>query len=384
MNGTMPSVQERTQLLTDLMEGKIPKRVPVVGSFAHEFAIQYAGKDLKEVQWDITELEAAFEKVCEDFYSDLLPVSAFRLPSFYKLLGSKNFVMSSNGFIQHPEIEGLKVEDYDDFIASPFNCIVEKVLPNLYSALDTDPVSRSLAMAKAFKAYTDETGDLINIYGNLINKYNYGLVNFYAGFCEAPFDILTDQLRGFKNISVDVRRIPDKIEAAVNAATPLMIKMGAHPFPNKYNATFIPLHMAPYLRTKDFERLYWPSFKKLVEGLAEKGERAYLFVEQDWMRYVDYLAELPAGTVMTFEYGDPKIVKEKLGKKHIIGGFYPLTLLKTGTKQECLDKAKELIDVLAPGGGYYFAFDKVIITQDSINVDNVKAVLDYVANNANY
>lgn len=384
MSEKMQSSVERTQLFTDLMDGKIPKRVPVVAQLAHEFAIQYAGGDLKEDQWDTTNLEASFEKVCEDFNSDLLPVSAFRLPSFYKLLGSKNFVMGSNGFLQHPDVEGLKLEDYDDFIASPYNCILEKVLPNLHSALNSDPVTRSLVMAKAFKAYTDETSNLIRIYGNLINKCNYGTVNLYAGFCEAPFDILTDQLRGFKNISLDVRRIPEKVEAAVNAVTPLMIKMGNQPFPDKYNATFIPLHMAPYLRGKDFERLYWPSFKKLVEGLAEKGMRSYLFVEQDWMRYVDYLAELPAGTVMTFEYGDPKIVKEKLGNKHIISGFYPLTLLKTGTKEKCIDKAKELIEILAPGGGYYFSFDKVIITLNSVNVDNARAVLDYVANNASY
>lgn len=102
------------------------------------------------------------------------------------------------------------------------------------------------------------------------------------------------------------------------------------------------------------------------------------------MRYIDYLAELPAGTVMMFEYGDPNLVKEKLGAKHIISGFYPLSLLKTGTKQQCIDKAKELIDILAPGGGYYFSFDKVIITQDSTNVENTKAVLEYVSSNANY
>jgi hypothetical protein len=384
MAETMSLAQERTQLFTDLMDGKIPKRVPVSTLLAHEFAIQYAGRDLTEVQWDTTDLEAIFEKVSEDFYSDLLPVSAFRLPSFYKVLGSKNFVMGSNGFLQHPEVEGLGLEDYDAFIASPYNCILERVLPNLYSALNTDPTTRSLVMAKAFKAFTDEMGNVGRIYGNLINKYEYGLVNFFAGFCEAPFDFLSDQLRGFKNISLDVRRIPDKVEAAVNAVTPLMIKMGNQPFPAKYNATFIPLHMAPYLRTKDFERFYWPSFKKLVDGLAEKGQRSYLFVEQDWMRYVDYLADLPAGTVMMFEYGDPKLVKEKLGNKHIISGFYPLTLLKTGTKQQCIDKAKELIDTLAPGGGYYFSFDKVVITLDSVNVDNAKAVLDYVATNAKY
>jgi len=376
--------QERTQLFHDLIDGKIPKKVPISGSFAHEFAIQYAGKDLTEAQWDTDGLEPIFEKTCQDFYSDLLPVSAFRLPSFYKILGSRNFVMGSNGFIQHPEVEGLALEDYDAFIASPFDCIVERVLPKLYSKLDTDSTQKSMVMAKAFKAYTDEMGNLGRIYGNLIQKFGYGFVNFYSGFCEAPFDIISDQLRGFKNISIDVRRVPDKVEAAAEAAVPLMIKMGTPPNPSPYNATFIPLHMAPYLRGKDFERLYWPSFKKTVEGLKANGMRSFLFVENDWMRYIDYLAELPEGTIMLFEYGDPKLVKEKLGKKHIISGFYPVSLLKTGTKQQCIDKAKELIDVLAPGGGYYFGFDKVIITLDSANVENTKAVLDYVAENANY
>jgi hypothetical protein len=107
-------------------------------------------------------------------------------------------------------------------------------------------------------------------------------------------------------------------------------------------------------------------------------------VENDWTRYLDYLAELPAGTVMLVEYGDPKKFKETLGKKHVLSGFYPLTLLKTGTKQQCIDKAKEIIDIMAPGGNYYFAFDKVIITQDSVNTENVKAVLDYVRDNAAY
>lgn len=376
--------QERTQLFTDLIDGKIPKRVPVNGLFAHEFSIQYAGRDLTEVQWDTTDLEDIFDKTCQDFYSDILPVSAFRLPSFYKILGSKNFVMGSNGFLQHPDVEGLGLEDYDAFIASPFDCIVERVLPKLYSKLDTDPVTRSLVMAKAFKAFTDETGNTGRIYGNLIQKYGYGFVNFFSGFCEAPFDFVSDQLRGFKNISIDVRRVPDKVEAAVEAVTPLMIKMGTPAEPAHYNGTFIPLHMAPYLRGKDFDRFYWPTFKRTVEGLKANGMRSYLFVEHDWMRYVDYLAELPEGTIMMFEYGDPKLVKEKLGKKHIISGFYPVSLLKTGTKEQCIDKAKELIDILAPGGGYYFSFDKVIITLDSANVENARAVLEYVAENAKY
>jgi hypothetical protein len=155
--------------------------------------------------------------------------------------------------------------------------------------------------------------------------------------------------------------------------------MGTPAFPTELGAVFIPLHMAPYLREKDFAKFYWPSFKNLVQGLDDKGFKSFIFAEQDWMRYVDYLAELPEKTIINFEYGDPKLIKEKLGDKHIITGFYPLSLLKTGTKQQCIDKAKELIDILAPGGNYFFSFDKAVITTDSVDVENLKAILDYVS-----
>jgi uroporphyrinogen-III decarboxylase len=142
--------------------------------------------------------------------------------------------------------------------------------------------------------------------------------------------------------------------------------------------------MAPFLREKDFSKFYWPTFKRLVDGLYENGQPSLLFVEHDWMRFLDSLYELPENTRMMFEYGDPKTVKEKLGDKHILTGFYPTGLLKTGTKEQCIDKAKEILDIMAPGGKYYFSFDKVIITKDSVNIDNLQAVLQYVSENGKY
>jgi hypothetical protein len=376
--------QERDQLFADVFEGRIPKRVPLLSLLPLEFAIEYAGKDLMEAQWNTTMLEEIGDKVCREIPSDIMPLFNIRFPSVFKILGSKNFVMGSNGFLQHPEVEGLAVEDYDAMIASPYDCIIEKVLPKLYTELNTDSMKKALVLAKAFKAYHDEMANTAIVSAKLTAKYGFANLPFATGMCEAPFDFLSDQLRGFKGIAFDVRRIPEKVEAAVEALLPLMIKMGQPPVQIKYGATFIPLHLAPYLRTKDFEKLYWPTFKRLVEGLREKGITATIFAEQDWMRYLDYLLELPENTRIWFEYGDPKLAKEKLGKKHIIQGFYPITLLKTGTKQECIDKAKEIIDILAPGGKYVFSYDKTPVTADSVNLENLRAVSEYVMNNANY
>ncbi|MCI1946059.1 uroporphyrinogen decarboxylase family protein [Clostridium luticellarii] len=376
--------QERTKLFKDIFDGEIPRRVPINVNFPIEFCIQYAGEDLAEAQWNTSMLEKIFEKICNDFVSDIVPVQVFRFPSYYKILGARNFVMSSSGFLQHPEINGLEAEEYDEFIESPYNCILEKILPRIYTELNTSLAERSLVMAKAFKAFYDEFNYVNMLYEKLIKKYGYSTKGNVDGFVEAPFDFMSDQLRGFKGITGDIRRRADKVAAACEAVTPLLIKAGVPASPSKYGGTFIPLHMAPYIRTKDFEKLYWPTFKKEIEELAAAGQPSWLFVENDWTRYVDYLYELPENTRMWFEYGDPKFIKEKLGKKHILTGFYPISILKTGTKQQCVDKAKELIDILAPGGKYMFGFDKSIITADSVKIENLQAVLEYVAENTDY
>ena len=40
-------------------------------------------------------------------------------------------------------------------------------------------------------------------------------------------------------------------------------------------------------------------------------------------------------------------------------------MLKTGTVEQCVDKAKEILDILAPGGRYFFNFDKAPLTFDT-------------------
>ena len=48
--------------------------------------------------------------------------------------------MSNTGTMQHPEVHCLEVEEYDEFIADPYKCMVEKLMPRLFAALDTEPM----------------------------------------------------------------------------------------------------------------------------------------------------------------------------------------------------------------------------------------------------
>lgn len=386
MNATIKELQkERTQLFTDLYSGVIPKRIPINTALPIELKIEYAGKDLGKTQWTLEDMTEIYEKSFELTASDAYPASFATYPAHHYFLGSRSFQMGSKGTMQHPEVSAMTPDDYDDFIKNPFDCLMEKIFPRIYPVLDTNPVSRSIALAKAIKAFADYSEFYGKIDAQMIEKY--GFFTPPAGSSTGgtvPFDLLSDILRGFKGITMDLRRCPEKITAACEAILPISIKKGMPAKPSILGSHFIATHMAAFLRTKDFEKYYWPTFYKMVHALAEMGHSCLIFCESDWMRYLDYLQELPQGTRFYFEYGDPKVVKEKLGKKHIISGFYPITYLKTATKQQCIDKAKELIDILAPGGNYYFNFDKSPYSLNTINPENYKAVLEYVRDNGSY
>ncbi|MEG0378265.1 MAG: uroporphyrinogen decarboxylase, partial [Eubacterium sp.] len=64
--------------------------------------------------------------------------------------------------------------------------------------------------------------------------------------------------------------------------------------------------------------------------------------------------------------------------QHVITGFFPIALLQFGTEQAVKDKAKELIDILAPGGGFIFGFDKGLFTMNGNTVKNLHTLTDFV------
>ena len=376
-------INERQQLFNDVIDNKIPERVPVMGNIMYEAAIEYAGFDLKQGQWDSEIAYKVFKKINEDFQTDAPCTSpTMRNPLFYQILGAKGYVMSETGVMQHPEITAMEPDEYDDFIKDPFKFMCDILLPRLYTELDTSPMQAAMVLAKAFKAKTDEDNIARKASREAAEPYEYAVIGG-AGFGEAPFDFLSDLLRSFTGISKDIRRYPDKVKQACDAAVPLIEKTLIPPKPMKYRYASVPLHMAPYLGDKSVNEFFWPSFEKLISRCVSAGQTLHLFMEQDWMRFLDKLNELPGRMYMRFEYGDPQLTKKKINK-HIITGFYPTVLLQTETKQKCIDKAKELLDILAPDGGYIFNVDKNIMSLKGSVAENYRAVLEYVSLHGNY
>ncbi|QSX09723.1 hypothetical protein J0B03_10775 [Alkalibacter rhizosphaerae] len=352
----------------------------------------YGGVDVFDFQYDFSKLEEAARKICDQVYSDSPPVSPAslifnRLPSFYQLLDSQSFRMGGDGFVQHPEVVGMKADEYAQLTQDPYAFVVEKVIPRQYRNLDPSNTAKALiSMQRALLAMEEDANASIPWFMKIMDDYGYypGAPMGASGFCEAPYDYIADQLRSFSGISMDIRRHRDEIKEACDAVLPMMFKMGRPAFAHPLGTVMTPLHMPTFMREKDFMEVWMPSYKKMYEQYAALGIRGGAFCEDNWMRYLDNLMELPSGMVLMFEYGDPQKIKDKLGKKFILQGLYPSTLLKTGTKQQVLDKAKELLDIMLPGGGYIFGFDKGPLTLSDTNMENYIALSHFVHEYAVY
>lgn len=375
---------ERLDIRNKTIAGEIPKRVFIVGCYTLDMACGYAGVDLLRAHYDPELRYKAFSAVCRDFYSDSYPCEFMRFTGAYQTLGARNWVLSSTGTIQHPEIETMQPEDYDELIADPYGTIIDKLLPRVCSHLDAPASRRSMVMAKAvdcWNRYNQENNAMV---AGLTEQHGYSDEFIKGNLAVAPFDFLADQLRGFKSVTMDCRRLPDKVEAAVKAITPLMVKLALANGAQPGDIALMPLHMAPYINMKTFERFYWPTFEELIIEVAKQGVGYNLFAEQDWTRYHEYLSRLPESTIIRFEEGEMKLLKETVGEKHVIAGFFDATITLTRSKEECIDEAKRILDTCAPGGRFYFALNKGIMDIKSIDVKKYQAVLDWLAVNATY
>lgn len=375
---------ERAEIRNDLVALKTPKRVPVFSLFTLEAACGLAGVDLLEAHYDLSLAAKAYDKVCDTFYSDALPVFNLRCPPVYDILGSRNWVLGSNASMQHSELQLMADDEYEEFTAGPFRMIVEKFVPRACSELERDGINNAAVFARAFAAYRDQMRIHGEIYADLAERYGYAPGIITGPLTVAPFDFIADQLRGVKGITADIFRMPDKVEAAVKAVTPYLIRLAAPRASAERINCFIPLHLAPLISLPHFEKLYWPSLKELVETCDGLGVGSTIFLEQDCTRYLGHFAELPPTMIGWADSGDMEKYTEILGKNHVFGGFFDPTITLARSREECIDEAKRILDTCMKSGHFFFSFDRNVMDVKSIDIGKLQAVLEWVAANGSY
>lgn len=379
MNENEKLFQERVNRFVTTINHQEPDRVPVL-STVETYAIAYANATIQECMESPEKEFAIYRKVFEDIYFD--GANGFgmnRAMKLYEVLGRNAYFISEDGStLQHDEVNPMTSEDYDEFIADYKKFTDNVFFKRKYPFLSKPyPENKEALKAAAFEAanFGKKLGD-----GALYLK-EMGIPSFTAQMCISPLDILFDYYRGFKGTILDMRRYPEKVKAATEALVDFCIgistggadKMEAFPL------VFTPLHIPTYLGPKNFGEFYWPYYKKVLMAIHQRGGKVFAYLEGLWENYYEFLQELPKDFLVgSLESDDIVKAKKAIGNTITIAGGMPLSKLKYGTKQECIDHAKYIVDQCAPGGGFIFTTNLVPLSGGDLNPENLKAVNEFV------
>jgi uroporphyrinogen-III decarboxylase len=134
---------------------------------------------------------------------------------------------------------------------------------------------------------------------------------------------------------------------------------------------------------RQFEKFYWPGFKRVVEAMTEAGLVYIPLYEADWTSRLEHFLELPKGkTVARFALTDLNKAKEVLGGHTCIMGGIPHSMLQAATPEEIEDHCKYLFDTVGRDGGFILSTNTGI-TNDA-KPENVRAMIESAKKYGNY
>jgi len=381
--------EQRLQRFDDVMSRKLPDRVPIIPNM-NTWMYHYAGVSIKKAfTEDPEEMFRAAKYLNDTVPMDGLISTSNTLPiNMAKKLGEGIYTVSDNGV----QIKGggghlMEPEEYGFLAEDPMKFFANVLIPRKFDVFQSASLEKKVDLIK--QAYIDfgEYGKYNRTASVRIEK-ELGLPIMVRGTNFLAPDVVLDYLRDFVGISLDVRRHCDELmQACLSLYDFIMEMFNDTATPPDRKIVFSPLHLPTYLRPKDFEKIYLPFMIKYLDEMAVKrGYSIYFFMENNWMPYLDLMQDFPDGVkfVGLYETGDLVKIKEKMGKKMVIMGGMPVSLLYFGNKQEIADKCQELLDTLAPGGGYIFSTDKTMMTMNDGKPENMITACEYIEAHGKY
>ncbi|MFB0564786.1 MAG: uroporphyrinogen decarboxylase family protein [Candidatus Aminicenantaceae bacterium] len=269
------------------------------------------------------------------------------------------------------------IEDYDDIIERGFSTVLfnKKTSKNAFKRSIEDFLFYEFEYpkiyAKAWRKFVEE----------------YEVPLLMGGRATIPFELVL-YYRGFNQFAIDMYEQPDKVKEMcewileheiINALKQAMT-MGAGEVPGAEKIFFqAGIAGPPYVSPQVFEEFVWPTLKKGVDMIVNRGFKAHVHMDGDLTSLLSLLKNitngLPKGKVLLdFEKTDMKKAKEILGDKACIFGNVPASLLCFGTPSEVEEFCKKLIKNCAEGGGFILSTE--CETPWNAKPENVRAIIN--------
>jgi hypothetical protein len=378
----------REKRIEDSIGLNVPDRVPISLQGLSFFPAAYCGVTFRDMMYDSDTLVSTYKKTIVDFAPDTYwgpampgPGKALEILDCKQLMWPGGNLQDDVAF-QYKEDEYMKADEYDAFIADPTDYALREYLPR------TLGICQSLTqLPHLFKLVQGYMGlnlfsalikpELVTVFeklyqaGVIMQKHNAVLsafrkemtsLGFPHGFgasSVAPFDVISDTLRGMRGVMLDMYRQPHKLLEAIEKITPNMVSsLISDANASGYPRARLVVHRAAdaFMSEKQWETFYWPGFKRLILACIEEGITPMLFCEGDMTSRLKYFAELPRGKVVAIlDSSDATRAREILGGKVCICGLMPLSVLQTGTPDEVRGYTRRLIDMVGRDGGFIIA-----------------------------
>jgi hypothetical protein len=371
------------------------------------FPAYYAGYDLKTVMYDYEKQRDAWLKFMYDFGDmDCFGGPGLVLPArALEILDHKMHKWPGHGLAdnvpsyQFVESQYMKSDEYDHLIQDPSDFWLRVFLPRQAGVfapladfmhlnptiglpIDTVPAFSRPEIRAMFKKIW-EAGDEMDRWFKISGEVrrtalSLGYPGFNGtGYSGAPFDMLTDFLRGTQGIFLDMYRQPEKIHEAMDRLVPIMIEQAVKSMENSMSPVIMmPLHKGEkgFMSPKQFETIYWPTYKKVLLGIIDEGLVPMPFAEGNYIPRLDIIQDMPKGSIVWyFEYMDMAQAKKTVGKKNCIMGNLPISVMVTGTVKEVKEGCRKLIEDCAAGGGYIL---NAAASMDQGKIENLHAMMD--------
>ena len=374
---------ERQQRMRDAHVLKQPDRIPIQLGLSYMLA-ELGGVTKQELHDNPKKAQEILEAAALRFQPDTV-MGVFSGPEVLRAVGDKTwkypgYGLGPNDTFQFVEGEYMKVEEYDDFLEDPSDWATRVYLPRTCTKLEglamlprlslncfglgLRPVAVLAApeVVEAAKALYEaalasaETMKRAMESAQRLAALGFPPIEVFGLFAPAPYDAISDTLRGMRGIMLDMHRHPEKVLAAEEKVKSIIIKDAVEASKAtgfKYAGSMLHRGSDGFMSLKQFERFYWPQLRDMWLELIDNGITPFVFYEGVWDERLEYLAELPKGkTIGMFQSSDIFRVKEVLGDTMCIYGGMPNSLLASGTVQEVRERTHQVCEVVGKGGGF--------------------------------
>ncbi|MDO8691646.1 MAG: uroporphyrinogen decarboxylase family protein [Dehalococcoidia bacterium] len=352
-------VDEKTARLRAAISLEPHDQVPVA-SMADFWPVRYTQNTMQEAYYSIDVAAESYKKAFARWDSwDAFNPLIQSVGPLLDATGSRRYNIpgrdiSPQAEFQHPDFSLMAAEEYPEFTANPLKFHAEKLLPRMCTRIGSDDATISAtAWIKAaffFAQYMAEARSYARLWTT-----EYAIPPLFKGqSLYVPIDWIADKIRGFHQGLLDVKQRPAELRDACEALVPFILGACLYGVkPGDYPLIFNPQHVSPFLSPRDYQKVYWPTYKKMVDDVVGRGFKVWSLFEANQEQHLEHLQDLPKGKVVAhFESTDLAKAKKALGGRLCIAGGMPAVLLTRGTPQEVKEHTISILKLFEDEPGF--------------------------------